>query len=95
MRLDVYLKRTRLIQRRTGSSELCRQGMVSVNGTCAKAGRKVLPGDRILFRLPGREVTAEVLIVPEKKNLTKEEARTCYKILVEKRFDLWGREIES
>ena len=52
MRLDLYLKLSRLVPRRTGAKELCDAGEVSVNGQAAKAGREVHPGDRITLLLP-------------------------------------------
>lgn len=93
MRLDSYLKVTRLVPRRSGAGDLCRDGKVEINGQPAKAGKTVSTGDRIRFRLPGREVLAEITGIPEKKNVSKVEARTYYTIIEEKRFDLWGREI--
>ena len=60
MRLDLYLKMSRLVPRRTGAKELCDAGEVMVNGLAAKAGRDVHPGDRITLLLPTREIT-EVL----------------------------------
>ena len=52
MRLDLYLKLSRLVPRRTGAKDLCDAGEVSVNGQAAKAGREVHPGDRITLLLP-------------------------------------------
>lgn len=93
MRLDLYLKATRVVPRRTGAGDLCREGNVTVNGRPAKAARPIRPGDRILVQTPGRELTIEVLDLPAKKNVSKVEARTLYRVLGEKRFDFWGREI--
>ena len=93
MRLDVYLKVTRLVPRRSGAGDLCRDGNVEVNGHPAKAGKAVRPGDRIRYRLPGREIMVEVTGIPVRKNVPKTEARTYYTTIEEKRFDLWGREI--
>jgi len=95
MRLDVYLKTTQLIPRRSGATGLCRDGKVEVNGQPAKAARPVAPGDRITFMLPGREVSVEVVALPGRKNVPKAEARTFYSVLDEKRFDFWGRPIKK
>ncbi len=92
MRLDLYLKVTRLVPRRSGAGDLCRDGMVEVNGRPGKAGRQVEPGDRIRVRFLSRELAVEVLGLPAKKSVSKVEARTFYTVLEEKRFDLWGRE---
>ena len=47
MRLDKYLKVSRLIKRRTVANEACDNGRISVNGKVAKAGYEVKPGDKI------------------------------------------------
>jgi ribosomal 50S subunit-recycling heat shock protein len=93
VRLDFFLKVTRLVPRRSGAGDLCRDGRVEVNGQPGKAGRQVQPGDRIRVRFLSRELAVEVLGLPEKKSVSKVEARTFYTVLEEKRFDLWGREV--
>ena len=65
MRLDKYLKVSRLIKRRTMANEACDNGLVSVNGRPARASYKVKEGDQITLRLGAREVTVEVLSVQE------------------------------
>ena len=65
MRLDKYLKVSRLIKRRTVANEACDNGLVSVNGKPARASYEVKVGDRISLRLGAREVTVEVLSVQE------------------------------
>jgi ribosomal 50S subunit-recycling heat shock protein len=95
MRLDVYLKTTQLVPRRSGATDLCRDGKVKVNGRPAKAARTVGPGDRITFRLPGREISVEVVALPARKNVPKAEAGPVYTVLDEKRFDFWGRPIKK
>ena len=65
MRLDKYLKVSRLIKRRTIANEACDNGLVSVNGRPARASYEVMEGDRIALRLGAREVTVEVLSVQE------------------------------
>ena len=65
MRLDKYLKVSRLIKRRTMANEACDSGLVSVNGRPARASHEVKEGDQITLRLGAREVTVEVLSVQE------------------------------
>lgn len=65
MRLDKYLKVSRLIKRRTIANEACDNGLVSVNGRAVRASYEVKAGDRIALRLGSREVTVEVLSVQE------------------------------
>ena len=65
MRLDKYLKVSRLIKRRTVANEACDNGLVCVNGRPARASYEVKEGDQITLRLGAREVTVEVLSVQE------------------------------
>ena len=65
MRLDKYLKVSRLIKRRTVANEACVCGLVCVNGRPARASYEVKEGDQITLRLGAREVTVEVLSVQE------------------------------
>ncbi len=67
MRLDVFLKASGLIKRRTVSNELCDRGLVLVNGTKGKAGRIIKEGDIIDLKIGKYSYKIEVLSVPEKK----------------------------
>lgn len=64
MRLDKYLKVSRLIKRRTVANEACDNGLVTVNGKPARASYEVKEGDQITLRFGVRTVTVEVLSVP-------------------------------
>ena len=65
MRLDKFLKVSRLIKRRTIANEACDAGRVMVNGKVAKASANVKPGDVIEIGFGTRSVRAEVLSVAE------------------------------
>ena len=65
MRLDKYLKVSRLIKRRTIANEACDNGLVSVNGRTARASYEVKEGDQISLRMGARTVTVEVLSIQE------------------------------
>ena len=65
MRLDKYLKVSRLIKRRTVANEACDNERVSVNGRPARASYEVKEGDRIAIRFGERTLTVEVLSVQE------------------------------
>ena len=70
MRLDKFLKVSRLIKRRTVANEACDAGRVTVNGQVAKASVKVKPGDIIEIQFGTRNVKVEVLDIQETtKNL--------------------------
>lgn len=77
MRLDKYLKVSRLIKRRTVANEACDNGRVSVNGRIARASYEVKPSDRIELALGNRTVTVEVLQINE--TTRKDDAPTMYK----------------
>ena len=65
MRLDKYLKVSRLIKRRTVANEACDNGLVTVNGKPARASYEVKEGDQITLRFGVRIITVEVLSVQE------------------------------
>lgn len=93
MRLDLYLKLSRLVPRRSAAKDLCDVGGVTVNGQSAKCGREVRAGDRVTVRLSSREVTVEVLALPAGRSVSRAEARELFRVLAERRFDLLGNEL--
>lgn len=78
MRLDKFLKVSRLIKRRTVANEACDNGRVSVNGKVVKASYDVKVGDRIEIAMGARTVAVEVLQVTEA--VRKDDAAGMYKI---------------
>ena len=81
MRLDQYLRASRLVLRRTAAQELCEAGAVSVNGTPARSSRTVRAGDRITIRRRDRALTVRVRIVPEIKQVSRAQAPTLYEVV--------------
>lgn len=79
MRLDKWLKISRLIKRRTVANEACDSGRVSVNGRIVKAGYEVKPGDVLELKFGARTVRIEVLTVAE--NVGKADAAGLYREL--------------
>ena len=77
MRLDKYLKVSRLIKRRTVANEACDNGLVEVNGKAARASYEVKVGDRISLRFGQRTITVEVVSVQE--TVKQADAATLYK----------------
>ena len=77
MRLDKYLKVSRLIKRRTVANEACDNGLVSVNGKPQRASYEVKIGDEISLRFGVRTVTVEVVSVQE--TVKQADAVTLYK----------------
>ena len=79
MRLDKYLKVSRLIKRRTVANEACDSGRVTINDKVAKASAEVKQGDVIAISFGNREVKVEVLDVQE--TAKKDEARELFRYL--------------
>ena len=79
MRLDKFLKVSRLIKRRTVANEACDAGRVLVNGTVAKASVKVKPGDVMEIQFGTKTVKEEVLAIQE--TTKKEEAKDLFRYL--------------
>ena len=77
MRLDKFLKVSRLIKRRTVANEACDNGRISVNGRVVKAGYEVKEGDKIEIAMGTRTVAVEVLQVAD--NVRKDDAAAMYK----------------
>src|SRR5262245_41105725 len=65
MRLDLFLKWSRVILRRTLAKEMCDAGRVTVNGQEARAGRDVHLGDTISVRMPRRRISFRVRSIPD------------------------------
>ncbi len=81
MRLDKYLKVSRIIKRRTVANEACDGGRVSLNGKVAKAGAEVKPGDQLEIRFGEHVGRYEILSVAE--TVRKDGARELYRVLQE------------
>ena len=77
MRLDKYLKVSRLIKRRTVANEACDNARISVNGRPAKASYDVKVGDRISIEFGARTLTVVVLAVAEA--VRKDDASAMYR----------------
>ena len=79
MRLDKYLKVSRLIKRRTVANEACDAGRVLVNGKVARASYEIKVDDVITLSLGARELRAQVVSVQE--TVAKNDAALLYKLL--------------
>lgn len=80
MRLDIFLKLSRLVARRTLAQEMCEAGVVNVNGRRAKSAHEVRQEDLLSIRQRGRITTVRVLNVPTKPP-SKREAPSLYEII--------------
>jgi len=80
MRLDIFLKLSRLVPRRTLAQEMCEAGVVKVNGLRAKSAHEVRERDQLSIRQRGRITTVRVVIVPSKPP-SKREAPSLYETI--------------
>ena len=81
LRMDKFLKVSRVIKRRTLSKEVCDRGQVAVNSRTAKAGTEIKPGDVVTINFGHRRLEFEVAEVRE--NVPAREAAALYKIIEE------------
>jgi ribosome-associated heat shock protein Hsp15 len=85
MRLDQFLRASRIVPRRTVAQELCDAGAVVVNGVAARSSRAVRAGDVIALRRRDRLTTLRVLDVPSTRNVSKAEAASLYETIKDER----------
>lgn len=79
MRIDKFLKNSRIIKRRTVAKEACEQGHISVNGKPAKPGTEVKVGDDIFIQFGNGSLHVEVIELIE--SCRKEDAVKMYKVV--------------
>ncbi len=85
MRLDKFLKVSRLIKRRTLAKEVAEQGRITINGTVAKASSNVKVGDEMQIRFGQKIITVQVNELKETSR--KEEAGEMYTIVCEEKVE--------
>ena len=79
MRLDKFLKNSRIIKRRTVAKEACEQGRVEVNGKVAKPGLELKTGDEIRITFGNNILEVRVVSMPE--TVRKDDAQTMYEVI--------------
>ena len=79
MRLDKYLKVSRVIKRRSMAAEACDKKRVSVNGNVAKSGKQILIGDEIEIRFG--EKTLKLRVLETKETVRKDDATSMYEVI--------------
>lgn len=79
MRLDKYLKVSRIIKRRTVAKEVCEGERVSINGKVAKPSTNIKEGDIIEIKFANRSLKAKIINIAE--HVKKENAKEMYEIL--------------
>ena len=81
MRLDLFLKLSRLCPRRTVAQKLCDAGIVLLNGRAAKSAHEVRAGDEIVIRKANEEIAARVLDVPTSRNVSRRDANSLIEVV--------------
>ena len=79
MRIDKYLKNSRLIKRRTVAKEACEQGRISVNGKPAKPGTEVKEGDIVEIKFGNNTIKVRITKILE--TVRKEDAADMYEVI--------------
>ena len=87
MRLDLFLKNSRICPRRTVAQMLCDAGLVLLNGVPVKSSHSVKPGDEIVVRKKNKVTSARVLEVPTKRQTSKQDATMLVEIISEREID--------
>lgn len=83
MRLDIFLKTSRLIARRSLAQEFCDAGLVEVSGLKAKSSKEIKSGDEIEIKRRNRLTKVRVLQIPAKKQVSKSDSEHLYEILTD------------
>ncbi len=85
MRLDLFLKSSRLCARRTTAQRLCEAGFISINGNPAKSSSTVKLDDLLTIRRRDEILTVQVLSLPTTRQTSRSEAGNLYKVVSETR----------
>lgn len=87
MRLDLFLKTSRIIARRTLAQQFCDANLIKINNLPAKSSRDVKIGDEIEIKKSNRLTRFKILEVPDKKQVSKTDAANLYEIISEEKLN--------
>jgi ribosomal 50S subunit-recycling heat shock protein len=87
MRLDLFLKASRLCLRRTVAQKICDARRVSINGKPAKSSHVVKSGDEISLQLRDKLLNIRVISVPSDRQTSRKQAKSLYEVLSEKQLE--------
>lgn len=79
MRVDKFLNTVNITKRRVISEDMCKSGVVSINGVVAKPSKEVKIGDKITIKFIMKEISYEVLAIPVTKSIPKSEQSSYVK----------------
>jgi len=83
MRLDLFLKASRLCSRRTIAQRICEAGSVSLNGSVAKSSHAVKEGDELTLTGRDKIIQVRVLSIPTSRQTSRKDANALYELLSE------------
>ena len=87
MRLDLFLRASRLIIRRSLAQKFCDAGLVTVNGAVARSSKEVRPGDQIEIRRGNRLTTVRVSDLPKTKQVSRSDAGNLFETVKEEMIE--------
>jgi ribosomal 50S subunit-recycling heat shock protein len=87
MRLDLFLKASRLCPRRTVAQKICDAGRVLINGKPAKSAHVVRTGDEISLQTRDKLIVLRVSLVPDERQTSRRDAKGLYEIISETRSE--------
>lgn len=79
MRVDKFLNTVNITKRRAISEDMCKSGVVSINGVVVKPSKEVKIGDKITIKFIMKEISYEVLAIPVTKSIPKSEQSSYVK----------------
>ncbi|MBX7172507.1 MAG: RNA-binding S4 domain-containing protein [Pyrinomonadaceae bacterium] len=83
MRLDLFLKSSRIILRRSLAQQFCEAGLVKVNSVAAKSSREVKVNDEIEIKRSNKLLTVRVLQIPQSKQVSRQAASSLFEVVSE------------
>jgi ribosomal 50S subunit-recycling heat shock protein len=87
MRLDLFLKTSRLIPRRSMAQEFCDAGLIKINGAIAKSSKEVKAGDEVEIKRRNRITRLKILEIPAQKQVSKQSAADLFEMLGEEMLE--------
>ena len=87
MRLDLFLKVSRLVPRRSLAQKFCDAGLIVVNGSVAKASKELKLEDEIQINRRDRTTRVRIKQIPDTKNVAKASAGSLYEVIEEVRIE--------
>lgn len=87
MRLDLFLKKTRIIKSRAKSRAICKKGHVSLNNSIAKPGKYIKPEDIVKIDFGRRILEIKIVAIPE-GNVSKQKAPSFYEVISNEKIDI-------